>query len=291
MKGMKTAIWLLAFGSMAVLAAGAGAAKDPIRLLLLDGQNNHDWKATTPVLRDMLLASGRFSVDILTAPPKDAPREAWGSFRPDFSKYKVVLSNYNGQLWPAECQAAFEKYMREGGGLVIYHAANNAFLEWSEWARMVGLLWAPATYGDRVTVDREGKVIRTPKGEGPGAGHGPQHAYEVILRDIKHPIMRGLPLKWVHAKDELYHGQRGPAQNIHVLLTAFSSPTQKGTSTNEPMVFIVPYGKGRVFVNLLGHDQVSVAHSGCSALMVRGAEWAATGKVTIPAPRIHLNKK
>jgi len=265
-------------------AASAYAAADKISVLIIDGQNNHDWKGTTPPIKDMLLKTGRFNVDVLTSPPANAPKAAWDSFRPDFAKYQVVLSNYNGKPWPDEVSKAFEKFMTDGGGLVVYHAANNAFLPWTEWTKMVGLLWADPNFGDRITVDDAGKTVRTPKGQGPGAGHGPQHPYEVLVRDPDHAITKGLPQKWTHAKDELYHGQRGPGLNMHILLTAFSDPKQGGTGAHEPMAWTIPCGKGRVFVNLLGHDASSVSDPGCAALMIRGAEWAATGQVTIAPP-------
>jgi len=224
-------------------------------------------------------------VEVLTSPAKEDPKETWDKFRPDFARYAVVFSNYNGQSWPEAVNKAFEKYMTDGGGLVVFHAANNAFPGWEAWNRMIGLGWRGNSFGDRITLDDAGQVVRTPKGQGPGAGHGPQHPYEVIVRDKDHPVTRGLPAKWTHAKDELYQGQRGPALDMHILVTAFASPDQRGSGAHEPMVWTIPFGKGRVFVNLLGHDATSTAHPGCAALMVRGTEWAATGAVTLPAPK------
>ena len=54
----------------------------------------------TPPMKDDLVKSGRFTVDVATTPEKKAPKEAWNAFHPDFSKYDVVLSNYNGEPWP-----------------------------------------------------------------------------------------------------------------------------------------------------------------------------------------------
>ena len=54
-------------------------------------------------------------------------------------------------------------------------------------------------------------------------------------------------------QDELYHGQRGPAEHMHILATAYSDKAKGGTGTNEPMVWVIPYGKGRVFTTVLGH--------------------------------------
>ena len=286
---MKAWRWYVVAGLGVVAAmhigglAHAGEAKKH-KLLIIDGQNNHDWKATTPVLRRFLEQTGRFAVDVATSPPAKAPAEAWESFRPDFEQYDVVLSNYNGEPWPERVQQALEKWVSGGGGLVIVHAANNAFPQWDEWNRMIGLGWRGADYGERVTLDDEGELVRTPKNEGPGAGHGPQHEFAVVIRDRQHPVMQGVPAEWMHAKDELYHGQRGPAQQMHILATAYSAEDKGGTGAHEPMVWWIPYGEGRVFTTVMGHADYSMQCIGFQTITARGSEWAATGKVTLPVP-------
>lgn len=259
-------------------------AADPVKLLIVDGQNNHNWKATTPILKDFLLKSGRFSVDVATTPPARQPKETWDAFRPKFSDYAVVLSNYNGEPWPEPVQRDLEAYVSGGGGLVIVHAANNAFPEWSEFNKMIGLGWRGSNYGKRVTVDQDGKTVETPANEGPGAGHGSQHDFTIVTRDRENPVMQGLPAEWLHVKDELYHGQRGPAASMHLLATAFSDKKTGGTDTNEPMVWWIPYGKGKVFTTLMGHADYSMKCVGFQTIVSRGAEWVATGTVTIPVP-------
>ena len=265
------------------LLLGGQANADKIRLLLIDGQNNHNWQGTTPILKDYLVGTGRFDVDVATTPPHGAPADAWNGFRPDFKRYRAVLSNYNGQDWPQEVQTAFEAYMAEGGGLVIFHAANNPFRTWDAWNKMVGLSWQGPDFGDRITVDDSGKVIRTPKGQGPGAGHD-HRAYMLTVRDPHHPILRGLPAKWTHGNDELYKGQRGPGLNMDILATAYSDAAQGGSGANEPLVYTVTYGKGRVFVSLLGHDVSSAALPDTLLLIGRGAQWAAKSRITLSAP-------
>ncbi len=287
--------WLLAFLSIAVGTPAVGqfaGAADPsgkIRVLIIDGQNNHNWKAMTPPMKDDLLATGRFTVDVATTPEKKASQAAWIAFHPDFSKYDVVLSNYNGEPWPESVQKALEAYVAGGGGLSVIHAANNAFEGWPAWNEMIGLGWRKNSFGDRLTIDDAGQVVRTPKGEGPGSGHGPVHAYKVVVRNPEHPIMKGMPRAWIHAKDELYHGQRGPAEHMEILATAYSDTAKKGTGTNEPMAWVIPYGKGRVFTTVLGHvagnDITAIQCPDFKSLMTRGTEWAATGKVTIPVPK------
>ena len=268
----------------ALAVAGQAVAAEKINVLIIDGQHNHNWKATTPLLKDMLLKTDRFTVDVATTPPKGAPKEDWGKFKPDFSKCQVVVMNYAGDAWPKEVNDGMAKFVEGGGGLAFYHAAVFAFPQWAEWNKMMGMGWRPANFGGRVCLDDEGKLMKMAKGEGPGGGHGPAHAFELVVRDKEHPVMKGVPEKWLHVKDELYHGMRGPCENMAILATAFSSKEGKGTGMHEPMVWTVAYGKARVFVSVLGHDASNTAVPDTATLLCRGAEWAATGQVTIPVP-------
>lgn len=270
--------------TVSVLLCSVAMAAEPVRVLIVDGQNNHNWKATTPILKEFLTRTGRFAVDVITSPPGGQPREAWNQFHPKFGDYKAVVSNYNGELWPEPVQRDLEGYVAGGGGLVIVHAANNAFPEWSEFNKMIGLGWRGAGFGNRVRVEADGKVVTVAKGEGPGAGHGSQHDFAVVTRDRENPVMKGLPTEWMHVKDELYHGQRGPAGNMQILATAFSSKQSGGTDEHEPMVWWIPYGKGKVFTTVMGHADYSMKCIGFQTIVARGTEWVATGQVTIPVP-------
>lgn len=100
---MKKLIVLIALAGLALSARAA----DKLKLLIVDGQNNHDYRATTPVLKSILEKSGRFDVTVSTSPDNKAAKEAWGPWRPEFGKFDVVLSNYNGQEWPDEVKSAF----------------------------------------------------------------------------------------------------------------------------------------------------------------------------------------
>lgn len=271
------------------LAMVASAPADKIKLLIVDGQNNHNWKATTEGVKAALEKSGRFEVTVSTGPPGKSAKEAWDAWRPEFSKYGVVVSNYNGDGWPQEVKDAFIKYVEGGGGVVMVHAANNAFADWTEFNKMIGLGWRNEKYGDRITLDDAGKQVRTPKGEGPGAGHGPQHEFVVTVRAPEHPIMKGLPAKWLHGKDELYHGQRGPGENMTVLDSAWAAKEKGGPGAHEPITWVIPYGKGNVVTTVLGHHMGNGPSDalncvGFQTVLSRAAEWAATGKVTIPVP-------
>ena len=249
-----------------------------LKALIVDGQNNHDWKGTTPVLRSLLEETGMFEVDVATSPAKGQPMD---TFRPIFPKYDVIVANYTGDDWPKQTQDALVEYMENGGGLVIYHAADNAFPKWEEWNEMI----AVGGWGGRN--EKSGPMVRYRDGKvvfdnSPGAGgtHGPQHEFQVVMRDRLHAITAGLPEKWMHAKDELYSKLRGPAKNMKVLATAYADPAKKGTGEHEPALFTVKYGKGRVFHTVLGHGPEQLRSVGFIVTFLRGTEWAATGRVT-----------
>jgi hypothetical protein len=276
----------------AVLTTGfawaVGQPDQKIRVVIIDGQNNHNWRATTPLMKRELESSGRFTVDVATYLAKNDKNPSAATtvpFPPDLGKYDVVLSNYYGQPWPAEFDKALADDLRTGKiALVIVHAANNSFEKWGEYNRMIGMGWRNNKFGRRLFVDASGKEVVVPQGEGPGAGHGARHPFLVTVRDPDHPVTKGMPREWLHAKDELYHGMRGPAENVRLLATAFDEKKFFGTGANEPMMWTVTYGKGRVFHTPMGHDVEAMRCVGFLTTLQRGTEWAATGKVTIPIP-------
>jgi type 1 glutamine amidotransferase len=130
---------------------------------------------------------------------------------------------------------------------------------------------------------REGKFLLD-NSKGNGGSHGKQHEFLVETRNADHPIMKGIPAKWLHAQDELYDRLRGPAKNLTVLATAYADPSTGGSGEHEPMLMVLEYEKGRVFHTTLGHSDVSMKCVGFQVTFTRGCEWAATGKVTLPVP-------
>ena len=265
-----------------LLAHPAINAAADLTALIVDGQNNHEWQETTPLLEKALEQTGIFAVDVATSPPKGFDMSG---FWPNFSAYDVVVSNYtdifDGDPWPGTTQAAFEQYISQGGGFVSVHAADNAFPEWRAYNEMIGI----GGWGGRGEKSgpyvrfRDGKVILD-HSPGRGGSHGKRHAYQLVVRDTEHPITKGLPTKWMHAEDELYDRLRGPAKNITVLATAYSDPDTGGTGEHEPVLLTITYGKGRVFHTTLGHDTLAMSCVGFITTLQRGAEWAASGKVT-----------
>jgi len=276
---MSTIRWLLATVLVLVLAGqGAAETKAKLKALILDGQNNHNWKATTPVLKKILEDSGLFTVDVATSPPAG---KDMSEFKPKFSDYNVVVSNYNGNPWSKETQAAFLEYVKNGGGFVCVHAANNSFGNWPDYNEMIGVGgWGGRNDKTGTYVRfRDGKIVKD-DARGSVGSHGQRHPFQMIIRDEQHPITAGLPTQWMHAIDQLYDRLRGPAKDLTVLATAYSDPKTGGTGENEPLLMTIDYGKGRVFHTALGHDVEAMKCVGFIVTLQRGTEWAATGKVT-----------
>lgn len=281
--------FLAGFFAFCLVLAGAAApqaAPGPrIAVMLLDGQSAgpyHNWRLTTPILQRELEETGLFAVTVVTAPANGD----FSQFHPDFTQYQVVVSNYDAPDWPAELKSLFEAFIRGGGGLVSVHAADNAFAGWPAYNQMIGVggwrrrnetagpIW---NYDDgRLTADN------TP---GPAGDHGLRRPFRITIRAPQHPIMKGLPPVFMHAPDELYGKLRGPGENMTVLATAYGDPANHGTGHDQPMLMVLNYGKGRIFHTTLGHDATALACVGFVTTFQRGAEWAATGRVTQKVPK------
>ena len=272
----------------ALLAAPA-MGQTRIRVMLLDGQNNHDWRATTPVLKKMLDETGLFDTTVVTAPEVASPQFA--SFKPDFASYRLVLMNYNNGIdgkapeWGEELKRSFEQFVQGGGGVVLIHGADNAFPHWPAFNEMIGVGgWGGRTeQAGPLWYLKDGKLVsdETP---GRAGAHGARLPYLVTSRDSAHPIMKGLPRAWMHHADELYTNLRGPGRNMTVLATAFADPRNRGTGRDEPMLMVLSFGRGRIVHIPMGHDVAAMSSVDFVVLVQRGAEWAATGAVTQSVP-------
>ncbi len=269
---------------VAFIATSSASAQDEIRAVIIDGQNNHNWVETTPYLVKILEDTGLFTVDVATSPKQG---EDMNAFNVDFSKYDLVVMNYNGDRWNPKMEKAFVEFIVNGGGLLSYHAGNNAFPGWPAYNEMIALGgWEGRNEdsGPYLYLDADGNQVIDAVEPGVGGDHGPQWAYPIDVRAPEHPIMKGLPLKFRHCEDELYQRQRGPAHNVTVLASAFADPEKRGTNRNEPLILTVPYGKGRCVNNMLGHAGKQLESVDTIVLLQRCAEWAATGKVTQEVP-------
>jgi uncharacterized protein len=277
---------LVAVGLLTLISACKNEAA--YKTLIITGQNNHNWKASSPVLKTILDETGLFKAEVMITPEKGGDMN---TFNPDFSKYKLVVLDYNGDSWSEKTNSSFLKYVTGGGAVVVYHAANNSFPGWKEYNEIIGL----GGWGDRTEKDgpyvyylNNQLVIDTAAGK--GGSHGKRREFLVRNRITDHPITKGLPVRWFHGNDELYSQLRGPGKNMEILATAFADTAGGvgGTLRDEPMLMTITFGKGRIFHTAMGHaDEGGGPAMQCAGFITtlqRGAEWAVTGKVTQPVP-------
>jgi hypothetical protein len=278
------AIGIAASASQAI----ASTSKQPIRVLIVDGFSNHDWRLTTRYIRTILERAGGFAVEVSTSPPTaDAP--GWDDWRPRFADYDVVVQNSNdidgGPSWPAQVREDLERFVRNGGGLYVWHSGNNAFPDWSAYNEMIGIGWRDQSFGIAIAVRDDGSLRRYLPGEGESTNHGPRFD-ALVTRLGDHPIHRGLPRQWRAADIEVYYFVRGPAKRLQVL----SYAREPKTGLNWPTEWTVRYGRGRVYTSTFGHvwkgdrHPVTVRDIGVQTLLARGLQWLARRPVDKSVP-------
>jgi uncharacterized protein len=248
--------WLLL---LTALISAAQAAEPRLRVLVLTGRTdvpNHYWNLTTPFLRDVLERTGRFEVKVL--------EELRGITAETLAPYDALILNYNGPRWGRTSEEAVEQFIRSGKGMVAFHGVSYgpffdpaAGAAWPAYADMIGSTWKPENIG-----------------------HSMRHVFPVKWTDREHPISRGLDATFL-ANDELYH-RMDLRPNVHVLATAYSDPAKRGTGRDEPIIWTVPFGQGRVVHITLGHDLSAMHQTGFVTSFARSLEWVATGNVTLP---------
>ncbi len=257
--------------SLILLAAAATVGQTPprkIQALIITGQNGHDWRATTPVLRKLLEDTGRFEVRVT--------EEFRGAGPETLAPYDVAILNYFDSnrpelRWGERADTALLDFLRSGKGVVVYHFSAAAFNGWQEYEKLCGGNWRPQ-HGH----------------------HSARHDFTVEIKDKEHPVTRGMQASFTQSNDELYANlQWQPEGAYHVLATAWDDHARykagekqpiPGAGLDQPMLWTVNYGKGRVFATALGHDADAMKSPGFAATLTRGAEWAATGDVSIPPP-------
>lgn len=260
------------------------AKQNIIEVAIITGQNNHNWQATSKKVEQIFDSNELFNATVFTTP---AEGEDMSSFKPDFSKYDLICLDYNGDSWPEVTQRDFVEFVKNGGGLVLYHASDNAFAKWKAYNEIIGIGgWGQRNETNGPILYWDENKIKRDTSAGRGGSHGKQREFVVYHRKPKHHILKGLRKSWLHANDELYHSLRGPAKNITVLATAEQEKETGGSGRQEPVLMTIKYGKGRVFHTTLGHvgrnsDNLdAILCEGFVTTLLRGSEWAVTGKVT-----------
>jgi type 1 glutamine amidotransferase len=257
------------------------------KVLIVTGQSTFNWEESSNALKQILENSGLFKVLIHISPQQG---EDMSGFNPDFSDYDVVLLNYKGDSWSEKTKTSFVDYVKSGGGVVVYNTATGAFPDWEEYNKIIGLGdWGRLEKKSDLYLYWEEDSFVYDINPGPAGFTGTPNEFPVTNRNTEHPITSGLPKQWKHAKDKLYDRLKGPAENITVLATAYSDTANGGTGRNEPVIFTVKYGEGKVFHTVLGFigegdEMPALECVGFITTLLRGTEWAATGQVTQPVP-------
>ncbi len=289
--------------AVALTALFSACQKEGVnKTLIITGQGDHNWEYSSPVLKQILDGSGLFSAEILTAPAKGGDMSA---FKPKFSKYKLVVLDYSGDSWSDATKTAFVEYVKNGGGVVVYHASCSAFPEWKEYNEMIGLggfNGRDESAGPLVFLSRDGNVLVDDTTKGMAGKIAEKSDFEVRTVNADHPITKGLPVRWTQPGDEMLGNLRGPGKNMEILATNSprmqfrrgpgampGGPRQAPPSPRfEPVLMAIKYGDGRIFNTVLGHAEEgggpAMQSVGFIVTLLRGAEWAATGAVTQEVP-------
>ncbi len=271
-----------------IICALTSIQAKPIKVLILSGHTDkyHYWQVKSEYFKAMLATESIFQVEELVLTDSNQYNLPTSLKLTD---YKAVVNNFNELPWSDYSKQTLEKYIKNGGGLVVIHEADNAFPDWPAYNEMIGL----GGWGGRNEKSgpyyywKDDKFMLDNK-PGTGGSHGQRVPFVVNVRNTKHPITKGLPAKLLHINDELYGNLRGPAKNMEVLATAFSTKETGGTGKEEPVLLVLKYGKGRIFHSVMGHTTAKLSESfenvGFQVTFLRGTEWAATGKVKQKVP-------
>ncbi len=215
----------------------------PIKVLLLSGSNNHDWKKTTPLLSDILNRNPEITAIVCNEIDTLDIR--------DFNMYDVVVSNWND--FPERNCPLGEKikdglvqFVSEGGGIVYIHAASAACTNWEGYQHMAGASWGTKT--------RHGKI----------------DSMQVNIDDKNHPITKGIEEFWI--VDELWVEIEKKAA-FKVLAKAYSKQENNGRNQMEPVLIYQHYGKGKSVYNILGHDVRAMKNTSWQELFLRSVKW------------------
>lgn len=265
---LRLAVLFLASMGAYVQTVTGPAPAPKIQALIITGQDAHPWRESSPYLKGLLEKTGLFEVRVA--------EEFRGATIDSLTPYDVAILDYSDeklkiQSWSQTTKDALLKFVGSGKGLVVYHHSAASFQDWADYVKLVGCVWVSSD-----------------------SHHSPVHDYQVDIRDPEHPITRGMT-NFMAKTDELYAGLKcQPDGSFHVLATGWDDhalyaarPNAKvppGPSQDEPLLWTLPYGNGRVFATMLGNDMRAVYTPGFVATFTRGAEWAATGNVTIPLP-------
>lgn len=254
MKNSTNIFWFLFILLIPLMGMKELSDKPSIKVLLISGSNNHEWQKTTPEIQSILTQSSLFTVTITEKPDTLTSK----SLQP----FQLILNNWN--IWPdKKCpwsfvtKATIMNFVKNGGGFVFVHAASSTNYDWPEFQNLAGGTWGDTT--------KHGKIA----------------PFKVEFSSTLNPVTKGM--SDFYTTDELWVDTRING-SPNVLAKAFAPASNSGSDELEPIILSQQVGKGRSFFLLLGHDDKTMKNLGFQTLLLRGSEWAATGKVTQKIP-------
>lgn len=178
-------------------------------------------------------------------------QEWTGSTKQTLSPYDVVVLNDEDLFHEEKFRRTLDGYVKSGKGLLVLG-------------------------GDAVRrfTNPSGPPVRRPRS-----------FFDVRFVDQHHPISSGMRDRFVAADDLVGNLRLEPG--TRVLATAWDAPARGGSGKEEPILWTSSLGAGRIFFSTLGNDLAAMYGEGFAETFLRGAEWAATGKVTLP-PQVNL---
>lgn len=288
------------FGLFFLVVTALPKENEILDVLIIQDAGHHDEILQATTFKSILQTAFNYNVDII----QSSKEKKWYDYDLQISNYDVIItSNLGFENLPKEPLNQIAQFVENGGGLVVVHQGVGSYEDEPTFQQLIGIGWYGSHTGSHIFWnDDKNDWTETPIYHGVAPAHGKQHEIVVDVRNLEHPITKGMPLKWKHGMDEFYHGMRGYTKHIEVLATAYSDKELWGSGEHEPIAWTNSYGKGRVFVTVLGHvfdeeyaDEIPGINSsengtnaiycvGFQTLFARGSEWAATGKVTLALP-------
>lgn len=160
----------------------------------------------------------------------------------------VVFVMTSGDVLDERQQAAFEAYIRAGGGFAGIHSASDTEYDWPWYGGLVG------AYFQR---------------------HPSQQNASLMVEDASHPSTAALPLEFSRF-DEWYDFQSNPRDQVNILLTIDEeSYNGGGMGEDHPMAWYHAYDGGRSWYTAMGHTRASYAEPLLRAHLLGGIRYAA----------------
>src|SRR6266581_4054839 len=164
------------------------------------------------------------------------------NFAIDFSEDSTVFTDANlahydavvfllttGAIFDNNQKAAFERYIRGGGGYVGVHSASDTGYDWPWYGGLLG------SFMDRI--HKHSRVTQA----------------TLHVTDRTQPSTNMLPPLWIRT-DEWYNFASNPRGKVHVLITIDESTYKGGTmGVDHPIAWYHAYDGGRAWYTAMGH--------------------------------------